>query len=130
MPGYTKKTRPRYQHDDPKKPQHSPYREQTKIYGAAAHDSMPTDDYWLCTPPRGTLIVLVEVEVWLVTLSWGTRCVPRGSHGLILGSTGRGSPLLYPTSVFPTHPLRSLGFGARGNTNGELFVCRYMGLTF
>ena len=47
-------------------------------------------------------MVLVEVEVWLVTLSWGTRCVPRGSRGLILGSTGRGRPLLYPVSVFPT----------------------------
>ena len=34
--------------------------------------------------------------------SCGTRWVPRGSRGLILGSTGRGRPLLYPASVFPT----------------------------
>ena len=81
-------------------------------------------DYLLGTPLSGTLIVLVEVEVCLVTLLWGTRRVPRGSRGLILGSTGRGLPPLYPASVFPTHPLRSLGFGALGNTNGECFVCR------
>ena len=59
-------------------------------------------DYWLGTLPRVTRMVLVEVKVWLVTLSWGTRCVPRGSRGLILGSTGRGRPLLYTASVFPT----------------------------
>ena len=83
-----------------------------------------TSDYWLGTPPRVTLTVLVEVEVWPVSLSWGTRCVPRGNRGLILESTGRGRPLLYPASVFATHPLRSLGFGARVNSNGECFVCR------
>ena len=59
-------------------------------------------DYWLGTPPRETLMVLVEVEVWLVTPSRVTRFVQRGSQGLILGSTGRGRPCLYPTSVFPT----------------------------
>ena len=79
-------------------------------------------DYWLGTPPHDTLLVLVKVEVCPVSLSWGTRCVPRGSRGLILGSTGRRRPRLYPTSVFPTHPLRSLGFGARVNINGE-FLC-------
>ena len=61
-----------------------------------------TSDYWLGTPPHVSLMVLVEVEVWFVSLSWGTRCVPRGSRGLILGSTGRGRPFLYPASVFPT----------------------------
>ena len=66
-------------------------------------------DYWLGTLAHETLMVLVEVEVWLVTLSWGTCCVPCGRRGLILGSTGRGRPLLYPASVLPTHPLRSLG---------------------
>ena len=44
MPGYIKKLRQRYQHDAPKKPQHIPYRAQPKIYGAAAQDSIPTDD--------------------------------------------------------------------------------------
>ena len=62
-----------------------------------------TSDYWLGTPPHVTLMVLVEVEVMFVSLSWGTRCVPRGSRGLILGSTGMGRPLLYPASVFPTY---------------------------
>ena len=61
-----------------------------------------TSYYWLGTPPRVTLMVLVEFEVWPVSLSWGTRCVPRGSQGLILGSTGRGRPRLYPVSVLPT----------------------------
>ena len=70
-----------------------------------------TSDYWLGTPPPVTLMVLVEVEVWSVSLSWGTRCVPRGSQGLILGSTGRGRPRLYPASVFPTH------YGARFSTH-------------
>ena len=63
-------------------------------------------DYWLGTPPRGT--------------SW----VPRGSRDLILGSTGSGRPRLYLTIVFPTHPLRSLGFGALGKSKGDSFVCR------
>ena len=81
-------------------------------------------DYWLGTPPRLTLIVLAEVEVWLGTPSCGTRWVPRGSRGLILGSTGRGRPLLYPASVFPTHPLRSLGLGARVRNSGGFFVCK------
>ena len=59
-------------------------------------------DYWIGTPPHGIVMVLVEVEVWLVTPSRVTRCVPRGSRGMILGSTGRGRPRLYPASVFPT----------------------------
>ena len=36
---------------------------------------------------------------------------------------------IFPT-VFPTHPLRSLGFGALGKNNGDYFVCRYIDLTF
>ena len=65
-----------------------------------------SSDYWLGTPPHVTVMVIVEVEVWSVSLSWGTRCVPRGSRGLILGSTVRGRPFLYPASVLPTgyHP--------------------------
>ena len=59
-------------------------------------------DYWLGTPPRGTCMVPVEVEVWLGTPSCGNRWVPRGSRGLILGRTGRGRPCLYPPSVFQT----------------------------
>ena len=61
-------------------------------------------DYWLGTLQRVTLIVIVENEVWLVTPSRGTRCVPRGSRGLILGSTGRGTPVCIP-SVFSQHTL-------------------------
>ena len=83
-----------------------------------------SSDYWLGISPHLTLIALVDVEVCLGILLCVTRWVPRGSRGLILGSTGRGRPLLYPASVFPTHLLRSLGFGARGNANGEFFVCR------
>ena len=32
-----------------------------------------TSVYCLGTPPPVTLMVLVEVEVWSVSLSWGTR---------------------------------------------------------
>ena len=91
-------------------------------------------DYWIGSSPRATLIAIVDVEVCLGIPSYGTRWVPRRSRGLILGSTGRGRPilgstgrgrpLLYPASVFPTHPLRSLGFGARVRYNGESFVCK------
>ena len=69
-------------------------------------------DYWLCVPPRVTPLALVEVKVCLGIPSCGTRWVPRESRGLIVGSTGRGRPilgstgrgrlLLYPASVFPT----------------------------
>ena len=44
MPGYIKRPRQRYEHISPKKMQHSPYLAQPKIYGAAAQNSMPTDD--------------------------------------------------------------------------------------
>ena len=83
-----------------------------------------SSDYWLGISPRITPIALVDVEVCLGIPSCGTHWVPRGSRGLILGGTGRGRPLLYPASVFPTHPLRSLGFGARAKYNGEYFVCK------
>ena len=62
-----------------------------------------SSDYWLGISPRVILIALVEVKVCLGIPSCGTRWVPRGSRGLILGSTGRGCPLLYPASVFPTY---------------------------
>ena len=61
-----------------------------------------SSDYWLGIHPRATTIALVEVKVCLGIPSCGTRLVPRGSRGLILGSTGKGLPLLYPASVFPT----------------------------
>ena len=93
-----------------------------------------SNDYWLGISPPVTLIALVDVKVCLGIPSCVTRWVPRGSRGLILGrtgrgrpilgSTGRGLPLLYPASVFPTHPLRPLGFGARVRYNGESFVCK------
>ena len=50
-------------------------------------------------------MVPVGVEVWLGTPSCGTRWVPRGIRVLILGSSGRGRPRLYPASVFPTPKL-------------------------
>ena len=90
-----------------------------------------SSDYWLGICPLVTVIALVDVEVCLGMPSCVTRWFPRGSRGLILGSTGRGRPILgstgrgrplfYPASVFPTHPLRSLGFGARVRYNGEYF---------
>ena len=64
-----------------------------------------SSDYWLGISPHVSLIALVEVEVCLGIPSCGTCWVPRGSRGMILGSTGRGSPLLYPASVFPTRPM-------------------------
>ena len=93
-----------------------------------------SSDYWLGIPLHLTPIALVDVEVCLGIPSCGTCWVPRGSQGLILGSTGmgcpilgstgRGRPLLYTASVFPKHPLRSLGLGARVRYNGESFVCK------
>ena len=53
----------------------------------------------------------------------------RGRPLPVLPRTGRGRPRLYPTTVFPTHPLRSLGFGALGSNMGKFCVCRYIGLT-
>ena len=44
MPGYIKGMRQRYEHISTQKMQHSPYRAQPKIYGAAAQNSTPTDD--------------------------------------------------------------------------------------
>ena len=70
-----------------------------------------SSNYWLRVSPPVTLIDLVDAEVCLGIPSCGTRWFPRGSRGLILGSTGRrrtilgstgrGRPLLYPASVFP-----------------------------
>ena len=40
----------------PKKMQHSPYRAQSKIYGAAAQNSMPTDNYPLINDERKKLV--------------------------------------------------------------------------
>ena len=52
MPGYIKQLRQRYEHLSPKKMQHSPYRAQPKIYGAAAQNSMPPDDSPLINEER------------------------------------------------------------------------------
>ena len=56
MPGYIKRLRQRYGNIAPKKPQHSPYRAQPKIYGAAAQDSMPTHDSPLIDGERKDLV--------------------------------------------------------------------------
>ena len=61
-----------------------------------------SSNYWLGMSPPITLLALVDVKVCLGKPSCVTRWVPRGSRGLILGSTGRGRPLLYPAIVFPT----------------------------
>jgi hypothetical protein len=47
MPGYIGKLRARFDHDTPRKPQHSPHKAPPKIYGAAAQDPIPDD-----TTPR------------------------------------------------------------------------------
>ena len=93
-----------------------------------------SSDYWLGKSPLVTRIAFVDVKVCLGIPSCVTCWVPGVSRGLILGSTGRGRPILgstgrgrplfYPASAFPTHPLRSLGFGARVRYNGESFVCK------
>ena len=51
-----------------------------------------SSDYWLGLPPRVTPIALVDVKVCLGIPLCVTCRVPRGSRGLILGSTGRGAP--------------------------------------
>ena len=56
MPGYIKRLRQIYEHISPKKTQHSPYRAQPKIYGAAAQDSMPTEDSTLIDDERKKLV--------------------------------------------------------------------------
>ena len=45
MPEYIEWMIQRYEHISSKKMQHSPYRAQPKIYGAAAQSSMPPDDF-------------------------------------------------------------------------------------
>ena len=47
------------------------------------------------------IVICRASDYWLGTPSRGTRWVPRGSRGLILGSTGRGRPRLQPAIVFP-----------------------------
>ena len=56
MPGYIKQLCQRYEHISSKKMQHSPYRAQPKFYGAAAQDSMPTDDSPLVNDERKKLV--------------------------------------------------------------------------
>ena len=56
MPGYIKRLCQRYEHIYPKKTQHSSYRARPKIYGAAAQDSMPTDDPTLIDDERKKLV--------------------------------------------------------------------------
>ena len=51
-----------------------------------------SSDYWLGLSPRVTPVALVDVEVCLGIPLCVTRRVPRGSRGLILGSTGKGAP--------------------------------------
>ena len=78
-----------------------------------------SSDYWLGISPRVTLIALVKVKVYLGIPSCGTRWVPRGSRGQILGSTGRGRPLLYPASVFPTDNTAALNRNKAFLDSGE-----------
>ena len=51
-----------------------------------------SSDYWLGISQLVIPIALVDVEVCLGIPSCGNHWVPRGSRGLILGSTGRGAP--------------------------------------
>ena len=51
-----------------------------------------SSDYWLGISPHESITALVDVEVCLGIPLCVTRRVPRGSRGLILGSTGRGAP--------------------------------------
>ena len=56
IPGYIKLLRQRYEHLSLKKMQHSPYRAQPNIYGAAAQNSMPPDDSPLINEERKKLV--------------------------------------------------------------------------
>ena len=51
-----------------------------------------------------------------------------GTSTLNVGTVGIGCPRMYVPgivpSLVPTHPLRVLGFGAQGNSKGELGLCR------
>ena len=44
MPGYIKKVLQKYKHEQPPRPQHSPYVVAPKRYGKEAHDPIPQDD--------------------------------------------------------------------------------------
>ena len=63
IPGYIKRLRQRYEHLSPKKIQHSPYRAQPKIYGAAAQNSMPPHDSPLINEERKKLVEQIIVCV-------------------------------------------------------------------
>ena len=86
-------------------------------YGQAGYVSI---QIWDGTSLRIILIALVDVEVCLGIPSCGTRWVTHGSRGLILGSTGRGRPLLYPASVFPKEKSKKNKLPARNKIALEL----------
>ena len=52
MPNYISKLRAKFQHQAPKRPQHSPHRAPPKKYGTAAHDPIPPDTTPLIDAPR------------------------------------------------------------------------------
>ena len=56
MPRYIKLLRQKYEHISPKKMQHSPYRSQPNIYGAAAQHSMPPEDSPLINEEQKQLV--------------------------------------------------------------------------
>ena len=62
-----------------------------------------SSDYWLGISPPAKCTALVDVKVCLGIPSCVTRWVPRGSRGLILGSTGRGqgAPPFVSRQCFP-----------------------------
>ena len=60
-----------------------------------------SSNYWLGISAHVTLRALVDVEVCLGIPLCVTRWVPRGSRGLILGSTGRGAPPFVSRQCFP-----------------------------
>jgi hypothetical protein len=56
MPGYILKLRAKFQHETPKRPQHSPHRAPPKKYGTAAHDPIPPDTTPRLDAPRIKII--------------------------------------------------------------------------
>ena len=70
MSGYIKWMRQRYEHIPPKKIQQNPYRAQPKIYGAAAQNSMPTDNSPLINEERKKLVQQIIGVFYITEGQW------------------------------------------------------------
>ena len=72
VPGYVKRKRTKYQHPDPKKPQHSPYQAATIRYGAKFQSPVQSDKTAPLYPEQIKLFQdIVGTFIW-----YGRACDP------------------------------------------------------